>query len=312
MPQAASGAAGPRLAVMTPDEARKLPGGYATGSLTEAERAALFEAALHDQDLFDELSGEQVLKEVLDEPGARQRLLAALEPPAHRAAWWLWPSAAAAVTLAVVILLMVSNRTIPPPPQQIAQVTKSPEPEAVPPTRPPPAPKPRLRQPQLQEPSPPPPPPPAAKPPTEERELLVDKLEADASARGGAVGGFGGARSKASALRAENAVVSVPSGFAFNYAVRADGYLEIVPAARGFLSVTAHDAVIFPSGAVSAGTPLRIPIPADAASLVIGFSVTPGITGSPVRRDGAAGTVTDQDPPNGRIIIELFLTPATR
>ena len=66
---------------MTPDDARKLLGGYATGSLTEAERTALFEAALEDQDLFDELAGEQVLKEVLDEPGARQRLIAALEPP---------------------------------------------------------------------------------------------------------------------------------------------------------------------------------------------------------------------------------------
>ena len=73
---------------MTNDEARKLLWRYATGSLTEAERKALFEAALEDQELFDELAGEQALKEVLDEPGARQRLLAALEPPRHRA--WLW------------------------------------------------------------------------------------------------------------------------------------------------------------------------------------------------------------------------------
>ena len=56
---------------MTADEARKLLGGYATGSLTEAERKVLFEAALQDQELFDELAGEQVLKEVLDEPGTR-------------------------------------------------------------------------------------------------------------------------------------------------------------------------------------------------------------------------------------------------
>jgi len=52
MPQAAPGAAGSRLGAlteMTPDEARKLLGGYATGSLTEAERTALFEAALEDQ-----------------------------------------------------------------------------------------------------------------------------------------------------------------------------------------------------------------------------------------------------------------------
>ena len=60
---------------MTPDEARKLLGGYATGLLTEAERTALFAAALEDQELFEELAGEQALKEVLDEPGARQRLM---------------------------------------------------------------------------------------------------------------------------------------------------------------------------------------------------------------------------------------------
>ena len=114
---------------MTPDEARKLLSGYATGSLTELERKLLFDAALEDQDLFDELAGEQGLKEVLDEPGARQRLLAALESGPHRAVWWMrpWPWAAATATLAVVIGFVVFNRTPRPvPPQQIAQVLKSP------------------------------------------------------------------------------------------------------------------------------------------------------------------------------------------
>ncbi len=57
---------------MTRDEIRKLIGGYATGSLTEAERKPLFEAALEDQELFDELAREQALKEMLDEPGAKR------------------------------------------------------------------------------------------------------------------------------------------------------------------------------------------------------------------------------------------------
>src|SRR5450755_1804920 len=100
---------------MSADEARKLLGGYATGSLTDAERKLLFEAALQDQELFDELAGEQVLKEVLDEPGARQRLIAALEPPRKHQAW-LWVTAAATVAVAVVIGIVVSQRT-PPPPQ---------------------------------------------------------------------------------------------------------------------------------------------------------------------------------------------------
>jgi hypothetical protein len=273
---------------VTPDEARQLVGGYATGSLSEAERKALFAAALQDQELFEELAGEQALKDVLDEPGARQRLIAALEPPRrHRA--WLWATAAATVAVAVVIV--VSQRTLEPP-QQIAQVMKSAEPApASPVAAPVPPPAPVRRK---------------AAPPAEARE---EKLADQAKPQDfGAVGGA----PAAAATRAENMAAKVPGGFAFNYALRADRSLEIVPAARGFLSVSANDTVIFPSGAVSAGTPVRIPIPADATSLVIAFSGMPGITGSPVRRNETSGTVTDQDPPNERILIQLSLTPATR
>ncbi len=269
---------------MSKDEARKLLGGYATGSLTEAERTALFQAALEDQELFDELAGEQVLKEVLDEPGARQRLIAALEPPRrHRA--WIWATAVATVAVAVVIGIVVSQRT-PPPPQQIAQVLKSPEPVAASQPAPPPAPVKRKVTPA----------PPPAEP---KKEALADQVqEANKPEAAGAVREFAAARAL--------------SVFAFTYTVGADGFLEIVPAAPGFLSVTSNGAIVFPSGAVSAGTPVRIAIPSDAASLVIAFSGMPGITGSPVRRDETSGTVTDQDPPNARIFIQLFLKPATR
>lgn len=104
---------------MTREDIRKLLGGYATGSLTEAERKLLFDAALDDQELFDELAQEQALKEVLDEPGAKQRLIAVLAPQPR--AWWLkaWPwvalTAAAAVVVGIVLLR-------PPAPQQIAEV----------------------------------------------------------------------------------------------------------------------------------------------------------------------------------------------
>src|SRR5207302_9775727 len=40
------------------EDIRKLVGGYATGTLTDAERALLFEAALDDQDIFDDLADE--------------------------------------------------------------------------------------------------------------------------------------------------------------------------------------------------------------------------------------------------------------
>lgn len=297
---------------MTPEDARKLLGGYATGSITEAERKALFEAALVDQELFDELAGEQVLKEVLDEPGARQRLLVALERPRHRAWLWGWAGASAAVAIAVVIGVVILNRTPPPePPQQIAQVLKSPEPANAPAAPPLPEPPP-VRQKVAPAPAPAPEPPAELK----KEEALADRLQevkpqATPQATEAARGFVAGAPA-AAALRSENAAVKAASVFAFSYAVGADGFLQIVPAEPGFLSVTAGNAIVFPSAAVSAGRAVRIAIPSDAASLEIAYSAAPGITGSPVRRDEASGTVTDQDPPNSRILIQLFLKPATR
>ena len=282
---------------MSKDEARKLLGGYATGSLTEAERRVLFEAALEDQELFDELAGEQVLKEVLDEPGARQRLIAVLEPP-RKHPLWLWVPAAATVAIAVVIGIVVLRRT-PPPPQEIAQVTKSPEPSAAPLPPPVPAPPPAQRKV-----APVAPPPTAPEPRKAEAEnKLADQLqESNKPLAAGAAREFAAARALAA--------------FGFNYAMNdvigANRVLEIVPAVAGFLTVSSNAGVVFPGAAVSAGTPLRITIPADAASLTIAFSRERGITGTPVRRDEMSGTVTDQDPPNGRIAIQLFLKPGTQ
>lgn len=64
---------------MRREDIRKLLGGYATGTLTAEERQALFEAALDDQELFDALAKEQPLRELLEDPAARARLLAALD-----------------------------------------------------------------------------------------------------------------------------------------------------------------------------------------------------------------------------------------
>lgn len=62
------------------EEIRRLMASYATGSLTEAERRMLYEAALDDQDLFDQLAGEHSLKELIEAPGVRDRLVAKLAP----------------------------------------------------------------------------------------------------------------------------------------------------------------------------------------------------------------------------------------
>src|SRR5439155_432890 len=108
-----------------------------------AEREALFEAALDDQEIFDELSREQALKELLAEPGAKQWLIAALQPaakrPTRQAAWWVrpwpWATAAAAVAIGIVVWIAAPK---PPPKREIAEVrTEVAPPQVAEPAQPP-------------------------------------------------------------------------------------------------------------------------------------------------------------------------------
>jgi len=118
---------------MRPEEIRKLMGGYATGTLTEAEREALFAAALEDQELFNELAGEESLRELLSDPGARTEMLAAVESRPRVWAWWRPAVAALAVaTIGTVIVVMPRKKAAPapaPPPTIVAEVKPEPEPK---------------------------------------------------------------------------------------------------------------------------------------------------------------------------------------
>ncbi|MDX2153871.1 MAG: hypothetical protein SFV54_24230 [Bryobacteraceae bacterium] len=114
----------------------RLLAGYATGSLTDEERKALFAAALEDQELFNALGEEDALRDLLAQPGVKQRLMAAMEeeaaeaqrvllaklpappsspPPApERQSWWrqwMWPAAAlaAAAVVGVAVYLPKSQ-----------------------------------------------------------------------------------------------------------------------------------------------------------------------------------------------------------
>jgi hypothetical protein len=94
---------------VTPEDARKLIGGYATGNLGDAERKALFAAALSEQELFDELVKEQALKELLDDPESRRRLMDQLQRSPERLsgmAAWRW-AAAGSLALATVMIAVV-------------------------------------------------------------------------------------------------------------------------------------------------------------------------------------------------------------
>ena len=106
------------------EDPEKLLGGYATDTLNEAERKALFEAALANQDLFNSLADEEALRELLSDARCRRQLLSLLKPrkePVWRrlAAWLGRPSSwAVAGSLATVLLitglLVEMNRTTRP------------------------------------------------------------------------------------------------------------------------------------------------------------------------------------------------------
>src|SRR5260370_34497947 len=66
---------------MKDEDIRNLLGGFATGTLTGSERDLLFGAALHNQELFNALAGEEALREFLADPASRRRLLQALQQP---------------------------------------------------------------------------------------------------------------------------------------------------------------------------------------------------------------------------------------
>ena len=317
---------------MTREDMHKLIGGYATGSLSEAERAALFEAALDDQDLFDELGREQTLKELLEEPGAKQRLIAGLKPR-QEAAWfrkpWPWLSIAGALAFGAVILsVLLVRRPEAPPAQEIAQAripTGAREFRAPAPPQPV---APKLAAPPVLE-------TPALEPPAELKKVVPalpardavtvakDSEPAKATAIGsvrmspvapvaapapaapvpnaaaGALGGFGGgggARQQAAQLLQGNAGIAktTPAAFEFSYSVSAEGMLQIRPTADGFLTVVFNDGqVLLSSQATRAGAVVDVAVPAGAMRVTILYSAQNTPTGT------TTGSLTAEDPPSG-------------
>jgi len=128
---------------MTNEEIRKLLGGYATNTLTEAERKVLFEAALDDQDLFNAMQAEEALKDLLSDPISREQVRQALATSSAAkpaAAWWsqrwAWGSAASAVVAAVLIVAVIRWNPSQPRPQEVASVTATkPVDQPAPPTK---------------------------------------------------------------------------------------------------------------------------------------------------------------------------------
>ncbi|MBI5085348.1 MAG: hypothetical protein HZB13_12215 [Acidobacteria bacterium] len=127
---------------LTPERAELLLGGFATGTLTPEEHAALMAAAMADQRLFDALVDEEALREALADPQTRAELIRALSPAPSRSRFWRapWPWAALATTAAAAALFVLLRpqpalRDVAKPatavPQQIAQNLPQPEPQPV-------------------------------------------------------------------------------------------------------------------------------------------------------------------------------------
>jgi len=99
---------------MSREEIEKLLGGYATDTLDAAERRALYEAALEDQELFDALAKEQALREVLQDPPARQQLIQALGPARDSlaAGAWRWLRRPALLAGGLAALLIAAGLVV--------------------------------------------------------------------------------------------------------------------------------------------------------------------------------------------------------
>jgi hypothetical protein len=107
---------------MSRDDIQKLLGGYATGTLTPEEQQALFEAALDDQDLFNQLAREQALRDLLRDPAAKAHLLTALDSkPRPWVRWWR-PAAVAMVMAGVAGVAVIVVRNGVPKPVTVAIV----------------------------------------------------------------------------------------------------------------------------------------------------------------------------------------------
>jgi hypothetical protein len=97
---------------MTDDRLHALLSAYAAGTLTAEERQALFAAAVERQDLFDSLMETEPLRELLEDPAIKAKLVAKLTPtlPKPRRIWSWGPRQLAAA--GGIALLLVAGVTV--------------------------------------------------------------------------------------------------------------------------------------------------------------------------------------------------------
>lgn len=312
---------------MTREEARKLLSGYAAGSLSELERQILFDAALEDQELFDELAEEQAVKDLIELPGARQRLIAALEPAPRSRAWWPWAVGLAGVaSVAIAVLVMRAPETTAP--LEIAQneVAQNRLPAAEAPREAEPAATVAVEPPVLPE-------APAPKLESAPPVAADTELQAAQAARAEALGERREARgsplAQPATLTPPPAPVAAPRALApsafltdagaskedgfrvaaspeLTYEVRDTGILRVLPGAAGFLEVTFDGRPLFPAQAVQAGVEIDISIPLEAQRLRIDFAANAAAaTVEATAREETSGVLRLPGLPNARAAVSI-------
>jgi hypothetical protein len=263
---------------MPSEDILDLLGRYASGSLTEQERQRLFDAALNDQNLFEQLAQEQELKMYLEEPGARDRMIRALGPGSRKTAWIF--SGAIAAALAVILVAFVLRPS--PRPPQIARAIVPPTPVAVAPET-------------------------AA--PAVETKSAAKKTERVAEAAPGNANQTETVQIQAAPQQdaaapqmASQRMAAAPAArriasFGFHYSLYTRSHLFIVPAADGYLFVKSDDGTVLNRTQIAAGIRTDIVLPDAAKSLTITFSVdaTP-VEIKPVERAESSGDVAGSSP----------------
>ena len=237
------------------DDVRKLLGGYATGTLSPDEKQVLFEAALHDDELFAALSNEHALKDLLDDGAVRAQLLRATEEPRFSvtAALWEWferPKSKVLVATGTILLAAIGFQQLRPRISEQTQIAEVREPRNLtiysPPTSPPSPPPAATKEP--------------AKPAQRKSEPRLEKREADQPVPPPAqyaqapaapvVGAVGGAAPEPEALMsrrqmkladaaapAQTAEVSPSSPLRYELLLQtADGTFQAVPSNHEFLT----------------------------------------------------------------------------
>lgn len=302
---------------MTREESRRLLAGYATGSLNESERRLLFEAALDDQDLFDELAHEQALKELLDQPDAKQRLIAALragKPAGKRPTWkrpLIWSVAA---IIAIGIGMIYWNESHAAKPVSIAAV-QTPEPLASPV---PPSPVPASPESKEAKPSPPPktrsiapkrPPAPSPGKDVQQEEAKKEpSIQQMAPAPSPASGFAAGSQPLATPLASPRIArgLQPPPPISFDYTIRGQT-LDLQFGSSGYVSIRftpgEENNSISP---VAVGSSREDAIPDSATEATIIFAVSTDASGGvSVSRNEGSGRVVD--PSGKRIELKLRL-----